>query len=74
MWAPKGTRQRAIRQQQLEYSYIQRAVCQSKDEGATLVLPVANSEEMSFHLEEISKKTEPGRVAVVMIGRVRWHT
>ena len=31
--------------------------CPSKDESVALVLPVANSEAMSLHFEEISKKT-----------------
>ena len=74
MWAQKGTRPRAIRQQQFEYAYIYGAVCPSKDEGVALVLPVANSEAMSLHLEEISKKTEPGRVAVVIMDQAGWHT
>ena len=42
MWAQKGTRPRATRQQQFEYAYIYGAVCSSKDEGVALVLPVAN--------------------------------
>jgi transposase len=74
MWAPKGTRPRAIRQRQFEYAYLYGAVCPSRDEGVALVLPVANSEAMSLHLEEISKKTEPGRVAVVIMDQAGWHT
>ena len=74
MWALKGTRPRAIRQQQFEYAHIYGAVSPSKDEGVALVLPVANSEAMSLHLEEISKKTEPGRVAVVIMDQAGWHT
>ena len=48
--------------------------CPSKDESVALVLPVANSEAMSLHFEEILKKTEPGRVAVVIMDQPGWHT
>ena len=74
MWALKGTRPRAIRQQQFEYAYIYGVVYPSKDEGVAFVLPVANSEAMSLYLEEISIKTEFGRVAVAIMGQAGWHT
>ena len=74
LWAPKGTRPRAIRQQQYENAYIYGAVCPSRDKGVALVLPVANSEAMSLHLEEISKNTEAGRLAIVIMDQAAWHT
>jgi len=74
MWAKKGTRPRAIRQQQFEYAYIYGAVCPQKDEAVALVMPVANSEAMTLHLKEISKATAPGRHAIVIMDRAGWHT
>lgn len=74
LWSPKGTRPRAIRQQQFEYAYIYGAVCPSRDLGVALVLPVANSEAMNLHMEEISKKTDPGRIAIVIMDQAGWHT
>jgi hypothetical protein len=39
----KGTRPRAVRQQQFEYGYIFGAVCPAKDKALGLMLPVANT-------------------------------
>ena len=39
MWAVKGTRPRAIRQQQFKYTYLFGAVCPARGEGVGLVLP-----------------------------------
>ena len=74
MWAPKGTRPRAIRQQQFEYAYIYGAVCPQNDEATAIVMPVANSEAMTIHLGEISKRTVPGRHAIVIMDQAGWHT
>ena len=65
MWATKGSRPRAIRQQQFEYAYIYGAVCPQNDDATAIVMPVANSEAMTIHLEEISKRTKPGRHAIL---------
>ena len=37
LWARKGTRPRAVRQQQFEYAYVFGAVCPAKDKGIDLV-------------------------------------
>ena len=50
MWAPKGTRPKAIRQQQFEYAYIHGAVCSQNDDATAIVMPAANSEAMTIHL------------------------
>ncbi len=56
LWAIKGTRPRAIRQEQYEYAYIFGAVCPTRDLAVGLVLPTANSYAMKVHLEHISAK------------------
>lgn len=43
MWAKKGTRPRAVRQQQFEYAYIFGATCPQKDEAIGLILPTVNT-------------------------------
>ena len=73
IWAEKGTRPRAVRQQQFEYAYIYGAVCPEKDDAVALVMPLANSEAMTLHLQEISKKTLSGRHAVVVMDQAGWH-
>jgi transposase len=60
MWAVKGTRPRAIRQQQFKYTY--------------LLLPYANSNTMTIHLEHISSKLPFGKHAVIILDRAGWHT
>ena len=74
MWAPKGSRPRAIRQQQFEYAYIFGAACPAKDKALGLVLPLANTDGMIEHLRLISKATEKDRYAVVIMDRAAWHT
>ncbi len=56
------------------YAYIYGAVCPNNDEAVGLVFPVANSEAMTLHLNEISKKTKPGRHAIVIMDQAGWHT
>jgi len=36
-------------------------------------MPVANNEAMSLHLKEISKKTQLGRHAIVIMDQAGWH-
>ena len=74
MWVPKGSRPRAIRQQQFEYAYIFGAACPAKDKALGLVLPLANTDGMIEHLRLISKATEKDRYAVVIMDRAAWHT
>lgn len=73
IWAEKGTRPRNIRQQQFEYAYIYGAVCPKNDDAVGLLLPVANSEAMNLHLNEISERTPSGKHAVVIMDQAGWH-
>lgn len=74
LWALKGTRPRAIRQQQFEYAYIFGAVCPAKDEAVALVLPSVNTHGMLEHLKAISATVPLGRHAVVVLDQAAWHT
>lgn len=74
LWAIKGTRPRAIRQQQFEYAYIFGAVCPERDIAVGLVLPTVNSEAMRVHLEHISAQVKEGKHAVIVLDRATWHT
>ena len=73
MWAPKGSRPRAVRQQQFEYAYIFGATCPARDKALGLVLPQANTQGMIEHLKLISKATPQGRQALVVMDRAGWH-
>jgi transposase len=72
-WAKKGTRPRLTRQQQFEYAYIFGAVCPKTNQSVGLVLPVANSDAMLIHLEEISKNIPKDRYGVVVLDGAAWH-
>ena len=73
VWAPTGSRPGLIRQQQFEYVYVFGAVCPQQDRAIGLVLPRADSKGLTMHLEEISKATDPGHHAVVVMDRAGFH-
>ena len=74
MWAKKGTRPRAVRQQQYEYAYIFGAVCPQKDDAAAIIAPTVGINSMNAHLKVISKKVKHNEFAVVVLDRASWHT
>ncbi len=74
IWAEKGTRPRALRDQRHEYAYIFGAVCPARGIGAALIMPHANTAAMKAHLDEISTQVEQGSHAVVIIDGAGWHT
>jgi len=67
LWAGTGSRPRAIEQQQFEYGYLFGAVCQSNGKTEALISPIVNKDVMTQHMELISKATETGRHAVVIV-------
>ena len=74
IWAAKGSRPRAVKQQQFEYAYLFGAVCPSTGETEALITPWVNKEVMQKHLALISKRTKAGRHAVVIMDGAGWHT
>lgn len=73
LWAKKGTRPRAVKQQQFDYTYLFDAVCPSTGQTETLITPWVNMGVMKQHLQQISAKTAPGRHAVVLMDGAGWH-
>lgn len=73
IWAEKGTRPRAVQQQQFEYAYLFGAVCVNTGQTEALVLPFSNSEGMREHLALISKATPQGKHSVVIMDQASWH-
>ncbi len=74
LWAERGTRPRAIKQQQFEYAYLFGSVCPARGVGEALVVPWVNKEIMTEHLAQISRTTEKGRYAIVVMDGAGWHT
>jgi transposase len=73
VWAERGSRPRAPRDQRYDWAYLFGAVCPARDAGAALVLPGADSEAMNLHLAEISRNVTPGSHAVVLLDGAGWH-
>lgn len=73
IWAEKGTRPRAVQQQQFEYAYLFGAVCVNTGQTEAIVAPFSNMEVMTKHLQQISDATPSGKHAVVIMDRASWH-
>lgn len=73
IWAEKGTRPRAVQQQQFEYAYLFGAVCVNNGKTEAIVAPVSNMEYMREHLQLISKATPLGKHSVVIMDQASWH-
>ena len=73
IWAAKGSRPRAVRQQQFQAAYVFGAVCPAEGKAAALVMPKANSDSMQRHLDLISTTITPGKHGVLVADRAAWH-
>jgi hypothetical protein len=73
VWADKGSRPRAPRDQRYDWAYIFGAVCPARGVGAALVLPFVNIEAMNLHLAEVSTQVSPGAHAVITLDGAGWH-
>jgi hypothetical protein len=73
IWAAKGGRPRAVRQQQFQAAYVFGAVCPAEGKAAALVMPKANSDSMQRHLDLISTTITPGKHGVLVADRAAWH-
>ena len=73
IWAEKGTRPRAVKQQQFESAYLFGAVCPATGATEAILAPFANSDYMHEHLKLISAATEFGRHALVIMDGAGWH-
>jgi transposase len=73
-WARRGTRPCQPADQRYENAYLFGAICPARGTGAALALPVANTEAMQLHINEISRRVAPGAQAVLLMDRAGWHT
>ena len=73
-WARRGTRPRQPADQRYESAYLFGAICPAQGKGAALALPLANTEAMQLHLDEISSRVATGAHAVLIFDRAGWHT
>jgi transposase len=73
VWAARGSRPTAPRDQRYDWAYIFGAVCPARGIGAALVLPEVNGDAMNLHLAEISRHVATGAHAVVVLDGAGWH-
>jgi transposase len=73
-WARRGTRPRQPADQRCENAYLFGAICPAQGKGAALALPLANTEAMQLHIDEIARHVAPGAHAVLIFDRAGWHT
>ena len=73
VWADKGSRPRAPRDQRYDWAYLFGAVCPTRGVGAALVLPFVNIPAMNLHLAEISRQVAPGAHAIITLDGAGWH-
>lgn len=73
VWARKGTRPRAPRDQRYKWTYLFGAACPARGTSAALVLPTVNTAMMSLHLAEISRQVAPGAHAILVLDGAGYH-
>ena len=74
LWAEKGSRPTAIKQQQFISTHIYGAVCPATGKTEALISPVLSMEMMEKHLQQISDGTAKGRYAIVIMDCASWHS
>jgi putative transposase len=73
IWTLKGARPPVLRDNRHASAYLFGALCPTRALGAALIMPVANSEAMSAHLQEIAKQVAPGAHCVLICDGAGWH-
>jgi DDE superfamily endonuclease len=73
LWAPRGSRPAAVRDNRHDSAYLFGAVCPARAVGAAIVMPFVSSEAMSIHLAEIATQVSAGAHAVLVCDGAGWH-
>ena len=73
IWGRRGTRLRAPRDTPYKWSYIFGAACRARGTAAGLILPHADAEVMSLHLQKVAKTVVTGAHALVIMDGAGWH-
>jgi len=71
VWAERGSRPVAPRDQRYAWAYLFGAICPAR--GVGVVLPIANAVMMNLHLTEISATVVDGAHAVLVVDGAGWH-
>jgi transposase len=74
VWAPRGSRPRAVRQNGREWLYVLVAVCASTGAASALVMPELNAGVLNLFLEQFSRELPAGVHAVLIWDGAGYHT
>ena len=66
VWAPKGSRPRAVRQNGREWLYVLMAVCAATGAASALIMPELNTAVVNLFLEQFSRELPAGVHAVLI--------
>lgn len=73
IWAKRGTRPRAPRDQRRSWAYILGAVCPARRATSALVLPRLDAGTVSLHLADIGREVASGAHAVLVLDGAGFH-
>jgi transposase len=74
VWAPRGSRPRAVRQTQYTYLFVLVAVCASSGAVSALVMPELNAAVINLFLEQFARERPAGVHAVLIWDGAGYHT
>ena len=74
MWAPRGSRSRAVRQTQYDYLYVLSAVCPASGQSVGLLAPHLDTDIINRFLAQFARELEPGVHAVMIWDQAGFHT
>lgn len=74
VWAPRGSRPRAVRQTQYDYLWVLTAVCPATGAAEGLISPGLNSGVVNVFLTQLSASLEPDVHAVLFWDGAGFHT
>ena len=73
IWAPTGSRPRAVRDNGHDSVYLFGAQCAYRAVGAAIIMPAANTVAMNEPLKEISTQVAPEAHAILVCDGAGWH-
>jgi transposase len=74
VWAPRGSRPRAVRQTQYSYLFVLVAVCAATGSVSALVMPELNAAVVNLFLEQFARERPAGVHAVLIWDGAGYHT
>ena len=73
VWAPRGSRPRAVRQTEYQWAYVFGAVNPLTGQSSALIAPTVNTKLMSDHLKMIAEEAGEDTQVVLVLDGAGWH-